>query len=85
VPTTVPEVVEKRNELHVYPNPVKNSLNIETANISAAEEVLVFDILGNKVLSERISEKQFSLSTTALHPGVYFIKVGNQVKRVIKE
>lgn len=85
IPASVSELIERRNELHVYPNPMRNSLNIEAGDFSIGEELFVFDILGNKVLNQRIAEKQFSVSTAMLHSGVYFVKIGDQVKRVIKE
>jgi hypothetical protein len=85
VPAAIGEMDRRESEIQVYPNPMRNKLTVETGSSLLGEELAVFDILGNRIISERITEKQLILSTSMLHSGVYFVKVGNTVKRVVKE
>ncbi len=74
--------------LSVYPNPVKDVLNVKTD--LALESIEVFNILGKNVLTvsgNQISDNSINLS--ALNNGVYFVNIfaeGNkETIKVIKE
>ncbi|MEZ7499073.1 T9SS type A sorting domain-containing protein [Flavobacterium sp. Arc3] len=59
--------------LNLYPNPVTNGkVNISTKNDSN-KEIMIFDLLGKKVLQTSISSKEVNVSS--LNPGVYIIKI----------
>lgn len=58
--------------LTVYPNPVTNGLlNIQTTN-NSVKDVVVYDLLGKKVLSTSTSN---TVNVSSLQPGVYTMKV----------
>ncbi len=59
--------------LGFYPNPVSNGKIYITSRTSLDKEILVFDVLGKKVLHTTISTKE--LSITSIPPGVYIIKI----------
>lgn len=57
----------------MYPNPVSNGkVYISTKNDSD-KEVIVFDLLGKKVLQTMLNSKELNVSS--LIPGVYIIKI----------
>jgi hypothetical protein len=59
--------------LNLYPNPVSNGkVYISTKN-DLEKEVIIFDLLGKKVLQTLISSKELNVSS--LNPGVYIIKI----------
>lgn len=59
--------------LSMYPNPVSNGkVYISTKNDSD-KEVIVFDLLGKKVLQTMLNSKELNVSS--LIPGVYIIKI----------
>lgn len=59
--------------LNLYPNPVSNGkIYISTKN-DADKEIIIFDILGKKVLQTTINSKELNISN--LSPGVYIIKI----------
>lgn len=59
--------------LSMYPNPVSNGrVYISTKNDSD-KEVIIFDLLGKKVLQTMLSSKELNVSS--LMPGVYIIKI----------
>ncbi len=59
--------------LNLYPNPVSNGrVNITSKN-DLDKEIIIFDVLGEKVLQTMLSSKELNVS--ALAPGVYIIKI----------
>jgi hypothetical protein len=62
--------------LSLYPNPVSNGkVNITSKN-DADKEVIIFDILGKKVLQTMLSSRELNISN--LSPGVYIIKINEE-------
>ena len=59
--------------LGFYPNPVDNGKIYITSKSGLEKEVLIFDVLGKKVLQTVTSSKEVNVST--LSPGVYIIKI----------
>ena len=74
-------------EFGLYPNPVKNILNLSyTKDIS---NVAVFKLLGQEVIAKSLNANQGQIDMSNLANGAYFVKItaDNQVKtiKVIKE
>ena len=76
-----------KNTLSVYPNPTDGllTLNINNALLSP---IRVFNSTG-KIVSDKVeisqsSEFTFTLDVSSLKNGIYFIKLGDQFKKVIK-
>lgn len=71
----------------VYPNPVTNVLNIEYT--SEVTSVSVFNLLGQQVLSKKVSAASTQIDMSALLAGTYLVKVesGNISKtlKVVKK
>ena len=62
--------------LNIYPNPVTNGkVYISTKNDSN-KEIIIFDLLGKKVLQTLINSKELNVS--GLNPGVYIIKISEE-------
>lgn len=62
--------------LNLYPNPVTNGkLYISTKNDSN-KEIIIFDLLGKKVLQTLMNSKELNVS--GLNPGVYIIKINEE-------
>jgi hypothetical protein len=60
----------------MYPNPVSNGkVYISTKNDSN-KEVIIFDLLGKKVLQTMLSSRELNVSN--LQPGVYIIKINEE-------
>ena len=75
------------NFVTVYPNPVKNTLNIKLKNHIQADASL-FDINGRLVLDQKIHSLSTSLNIEALNSGIYILKIraenGFATKRITK-
>lgn len=62
--------------LSLYPNPVNNGkVYISTKN-DLDKEIIIFDVLGKKVLQTTISSRELNVSN--LSSGVYIIKINEK-------
>lgn len=62
--------------LSLYPNPVSNGkVYISTKN-ELDKEIIIFDVLGKKVLQTMISSRELNVSN--LSSGVYIIKINER-------
>ena len=78
--TDIPEIIQPA--VILSPNPVINMVTVY--NIKAGEIIQVFSIQGT-VLSRTISDgSNTMIDMTGYTPGIYFIKAGNCISKVIK-
>jgi len=61
-----------KTSLKTYPNPVKNTLNIE-AN-GSIQKVSIYNVLGQEVMSASPKSNTATLQTSELRTGVYMVK-----------
>lgn len=66
--------------LSIYPNPVQNTLNIQTTINLNDKVATVFDINGKRVLNKKITEN--TLNVSKLQSGVYILRVESNGKSV---
>ena len=59
--------------LNLYPNPVSNGKVYITSKNDLDKEIIIFDVLGKKVLQTTMNSKELSVAN--LSPGVYIIKI----------
>ncbi len=78
---------ERYGQILVYPNPAQNVINIQNNAAEQINEVIMFNTIGEMVLSQYVYETKFSIGVNDLPRGIYFlnIKTENQVitKKVI--
>ncbi|NDW11048.1 TIM-barrel domain-containing protein [Dysgonomonas sp. 520] len=71
----------------IYPNPVNNLLNIYSEEGTGVVEI--FNISGQKMLEQTISQKLTAIDAASFIKGIYFVKIGNekgiQVHKLLKE
>lgn len=68
-------------QLTIYPNPVKNILNIK--NITDNQLVTIYSISG-AVMMRTIVSGEAAIDISELHSGMYVVKVGDYVSKFIK-
>lgn len=59
--------------LNLYPNPVSNGKIYITTKNDLEKSIIIFDVLGKKVLQTTVTAKEVNISN--LVPGVYIIKI----------
>nr|WP_293873223.1 T9SS type A sorting domain-containing protein [Flavobacterium sp.] len=71
---TAQEGKQQSNDcLGFYPNPVDSGKIYITSKTNNDKDVIIFDVLGKKVLQTTISSRE--LNITSIPPGVYIIKI----------
>jgi hypothetical protein len=78
------------NSINIYPNPAKETLNIDFSLKNEDLKVSVVDMLGKEIINENLRNQHTSLNIQNLSSGVYFVKVinGNEcvgIKKWVKE
>jgi hypothetical protein len=78
--------IDSKPSLDIYPNPTKNTLNINTSANVWVNQLNIFDLNGKTVLS---SANQTTIDVSKLNAGLYFIKIktdqGEFSRKFIKE
>lgn len=75
---------EKQIEgLSIYPNPVTGSKVFITSDRNQLKEVEIFNVLGKKVLSARITGRELDVSE--LTPGIYILKITEGVTQATRK
>jgi hypothetical protein len=72
--TFVPEISER--QISVYPNPATEFIAIDLTNISGTVIIGIYDIQGNKVMEQKLSENK-QISVKNLTKGLYMYKLNN--------
>jgi hypothetical protein len=87
VPTSVEEISKEDVKLSAYPNPAKNSLNVEYTIKGSFSEARIdlFDVLGQRVASKSLNSDKgvLKMDIERLNAGIYFyaIKVDEKTIR----
>lgn len=74
----------KPNKVKVYPNPT-NSIITVTRFSDQANQYSVFNILGQQVLSGSITSKITHIDLSELVSNIYFLKINDQVIKIIRK
>lgn len=76
-----------QKSVKVYPNPVTHLLNI--ASEETITEVVIYNLLGQVVVTKTIQNNEGSIDVASLKSGSYFVKIqsetGSQTVKVIKQ
>ena len=73
-------------EFAIYPNPASgNTLQLEADPQLIGEVVEIKDINGRLISRTPITATNLTLPLTNMPAGVYLVKAGNLVKRLVKE
>lgn len=68
----------------IYPNPISDILFLENLN-QVDSQVLIFDLIGNKIISQNIGKNNGSIDLAGLSAGMYIITInGILSQRLIK-
>ncbi|WP_317900161.1 T9SS type A sorting domain-containing protein [Aurantibacillus circumpalustris] len=84
---------KSHSNISIYPNPVNEILTIEFpdsyGHINGKTEMKIVDCLGKIIINEEFRAKMKNDATqiniSALPSGVYYIKVGNETRKFVKE
>lgn len=79
----------KEWQAEIYPNPVKDVLNIEMKGGVGEQKIGLFDLNGKRLLEERmfdeVSTGSFQVDLGTLPQGIYILKIGNRFQGLTKK
>jgi hypothetical protein len=71
--TVISETAFDINDIHIYPNPAKEEVTVETGR-NALKQVIIYNALGSIVQTDNVTEQNKTiLNVSSLSAGVYFI------------
>lgn len=76
-----------KTSFNLYPNPTTNFVTVEVEDedmVQNHEPVMVFDIFGKLLYRKPLSSTREQIDLSSYAPGVYVVKVGQNVGKVIK-
>ena len=75
--------------IRIFPNPASNTITLENLRqpFDANTEVVLYDLLGNKLLQELIGEagKTYQLHVGHLNAGIYILQVAQDQEVIVTE
>ncbi len=84
-PSSVEEVRNQNLKIRLTPNPTGNDISVEVDEELIGEEISVLDISGRKFLNAIALNQKTTLTTQNLASGIYFLEIGNSVKKFVKQ
>ncbi|MFH2096583.1 MAG: T9SS type A sorting domain-containing protein, partial [Bacteroidota bacterium] len=82
------EIEMKETGFRLYPNPTTNTMFVEIISDELgviSEKLQIIDINGALVYQTAIDNNQLTIQIEDLAKGVYFVKIGEQTERFVKE
>ncbi|MDW3649385.1 MAG: T9SS type A sorting domain-containing protein [Bacteroidia bacterium] len=71
-------------QVNIYPNPASTFLLITTDH-AGTKSYQLLDVLGKEKFSGSFSTNSFQINLSALTKGLYFLKIGKQYYKILKE
>jgi len=69
-----------RRMLEVYPNPAKTYFTLRLPHSADHEQIKIYDVSGKVVKElESSGNRELRVSLDGINPGVYFVRVGNEM------
>jgi hypothetical protein len=78
--------LEENNEFTIFPNPVTETITItlptESDNHKACS---LLDASGREITTLKLIENETKVDVSELYPGIYFVKIGDRVEKLVVE
>lgn len=83
-PTSISQI-DKKEQVHIYPNPANEILNIQFENRNQEPyDIIIKDVIGKTIKSrENITENTCKISMLEIEPSFYFIQI-KQANRIVQ-
>lgn len=79
--SSISQNIDNSEKVKIYPNPVKDNLTFEFEK-EFSGKLLLFDITGNIVKTEKISSDRIHINVEDLKKGTYFYKIIDDTEKV---
>ncbi len=71
--------------ISIYPNPTANTITIHQDTYSPNQQIIITDVLGNRVYSQALNTATETIDISHLSSGIYFYEVSGKRGKIIKE
>ncbi|MEI6816192.1 MAG: T9SS type A sorting domain-containing protein [Bacteroidota bacterium] len=85
ITTSAHEVTLLQNTISLYPNPTTSTLTIHQDTYSPSQQIIITDVLGNKVYSQALNNSTETIDISQLSSGIYFYEVSGKRGKIVKE
>lgn len=73
----------------IYPNPVKENINVEIEGVDKVESIKILDLRGSEIFSDYAKTKKSTINTSFLSSGIYLLQVktnnGSLTRKIVIE
>jgi hypothetical protein len=73
--STASLIDHKTKTINIFPNPLKNKLTVNLANIDSASKIVLFSLTGKKIHTFNQNSNIETHDVSFLKEGVYFLKI----------
>ncbi len=71
--------------MEIYPNPAKDVVTIKIGDYNNNDNVTISDISGRVLMTQAITDDEMNLDISGLAKGMYIVKVGDIVSKIVKD
>ena len=82
----VNEQINNEIKINIFPNPNSGKFTINIEQLPGTEQAFsITDLLGREVLNTKLHNTKQEIDISNQKAGIYFLRIGNTVKQIIKE
>jgi len=81
--TEINNIRFETNQVKIFPNPTNSYINVSNLPDNFSGNILIYNAMGQLILSEEKNGSQFIVSIGHLNKGAYFVQVRNEKSEVI--
>lgn len=78
-----PALNTPNSTFNIYPNPFNNKITVTTDGLK--QSVIIYNIMGSVIFNTVIDVEKTEIDLSKEQSGIYFIRIGNTTKKIIKE
>lgn len=82
-PVGINEVTTENSNFSIYPNPVKNELNITSA--SNLKNIKIINAVGQEIENKNVSGNHYKINTSTYNKGIYFVQIESEKGKTTKK
>ena len=73
------------SEIEIYPNPASDIINVKMEDSDSYDIITIMDVTGRVLITEVVTSKEMQINVGALSKGLYMIKAGSVVEKIVIE
>jgi len=83
-PNGIAELRSNKTGFRIFPNPAKDFVRVKRNDLES-NFCQIFDLTGKLILEQKVESLEFEISVSKLEKGIYYMKIGTGIKKLIIE